>query len=238
MNNHMHILLIAKTDDSSTGERFYKVSHNTLYLTREAETQRNWDRPIKTVFQEEGAWLNFDTFQTPSYTIVSKGNSHWKCIPRNGNTSIMLIKTWYWRTPNFESPKLDPRAGVGAQLDKLWGDGKVTYHREEQTLYDAEKNQQYGFTNFRRIVKLDRNSKAWFIYDEAKMDFKPVTSLVENETFLKLKVEELYANMFKPAPSKAWENFTWSMGKAVDVAGPMILTAAAGLFIGAKGSKK
>jgi hypothetical protein len=238
MNNHMHILLIAKADDPSTRNRFYKVSHNTLYLTHEAEQQRNWDRPIKTVVQEEGAWLDFDTFQTLSYTIISKGNSRWKCIPRNGDASIMLTKTWYWRTPNFESPKLDPRAGIGAQLDRLWADGKIMYLQDQQTLYDEERNQQYGFTNFQRIVKFDRNSRAWFIYDEAKMDFKPVTALVENETFLKLKVEELYENMFKPAPSKAWENFRWSMGKAADIAGPMVLTAVAGVFIGARGSKK
>lgn len=144
----------------------------------------------------------------------------------------MLTKTWYWRTPDFESPKLDPRAGVGAELTKLWGDVKIMYLIEEKTLYNEEKNQQYGLTNFRRIVKFDRNSRAWFIYDEARMDFKPVTSLIENEKFLKLTVEELEAKMFEPAPSKAWENLRWGMGQLASfTTAQLILPAVVGIFI-------
>jgi hypothetical protein len=38
-------------------------------------------------------------------------------------TTMVLTKTCYWRVPIFES--LDPNAGIGAKLNRLWQDVKI-----------------------------------------------------------------------------------------------------------------
>ena len=202
----MYILLIA-----SSPSRTYKVSHNILYVTDSPVAERSWNRPSNTTSEELGNWLSFECFSSSSYTITAKaitkdnGSPEWSLARKDGTTLASLKQTWYWRTPSFASPKMDPASGVGAELSRLWGEGKICYRPDLWTLYCGERNQQFGMSNFRRIVKLDRGSTSWFIYDEARDNFKPVSSLMQNEEFAVLKVEELENQMFQAPPSKAWE---------------------------------
>jgi hypothetical protein len=213
MNNHMYILLVAEAqaphNTDARSPRFYKISKNKLYTTHEAENERNWERPVKTLTEETGQWLTLEAFSTPSCTITKQSDRQWTMKPRSGGASVTLKKPWKWRTPKFESGLLDATKGVGAELAREWADGKICYLPEHGTLFHEEKQQQFGFTNFRRIVKLDRGSNAWSIYDNVVDAFRPVTNLIENEHFAKLKVEDLQRAMFKPASSIAWQNFMW-----------------------------
>jgi hypothetical protein len=202
----MHILLI-----TSSRSQTYKVSHNILYVTESPEAERSWDRPSNTVSEEPGEWLSFECFSSTSYTMTAKavtndnGSSEWSLTRKNGIILASLKQTWYWRTPSFTSPKMDPASGIGAELSRLWGEGKICYLLDFGTLYCKERNQQFGVSNFRRIVKLDRGSTSWFIYDKERNNFKPVSGLIHNEDFAILKVEDLENQMFEAPPSKAWE---------------------------------
>jgi hypothetical protein len=229
------ILLITKAALPTTaGARFYKISCNTLYATHEAEPRKTWhSRPEKTLAEEKGTWLSLDTFSSSSCTIVRTGRSHWTLTPTNfGDSPITLRQMHYWRTPGIESPKLDPKTGLGAEITRLWGDGQITYMKESGTLYCKEKDQEYGITNFHRIVKQDRNSGTWFIYDKERDDFEPVASLLENEMFVKLPVESLEENMFKAGPSRAWQTLTRAADKVVSHHLPALVKARTGSAFG------